>query len=180
MHIYSSGMKKTITVLALMLACLAAGAQQYEGSFTQAKTLKVSGKVIKSAGTLSFKAPDQMVMLYTQPDGDYFIIDGPFLRMDMRGTALDVDTSTNKAIKIQRNALLYSISGDYDKIAAEMDADINVSPKAGGKHVVIKVRNPQPRSYSAMELDYGKDGRLIRMVLEEGSSISTEYILNLK
>lgn len=172
-------MKKLIA-LALLLASFAAGAQNFEGTFTQAKTLKVSGRVIKSEGNISFTAPDQLAMLYTNPDGDYFIIDGPFVRMDLRGVTLDVDTKTNKLVASQRNALLYSLAGKYEEVAKEMDADITVTPKNGGKHVVIKARKVQAKGYSGVELDYGKNGRITRMVLEEFGGISTEYVLTTK
>lgn len=173
-------MKKILTFV-LLLCGLTAGAQTLEGTFTQAKTLKVTGKVIKSEGTLTYTAPDQLAMLYTQPDGDYFIIDGPFLRMDIKGVTVDVNTENNKTIRPQRNAILYGITGDYEKIAQEMDADCTVTAgKNGGKHVVIKARKTLPKGYSGMELDYRKDGRLTRMVLEEFGGISTEYILQSK
>ena len=173
-------MRKITLFLALLLA-FSAGAQSLEGSFTQTKTIKVSKKTIASEGTFSYTAPDQLAMLYTKPDGDYFIIDGPFLRMDLRGVTLDVNADNNKSVKIQRNAILYGMAGRYEEIAAEMDADLAVTPsKDGGKHVVIKVRKKLPKGYSGMELDYGKDGVLRRMVLEEFGGISTEYLLKVK
>jgi outer membrane lipoprotein-sorting protein len=171
---------KKLLAFALLLSCFVAGAQNFEGTFTQAKTLKASGKVIKSEGNITFTAPDQLAMLYTNPDGDYFIIDGPLVRMDLRGVALDVDSKTNKLVASQRNALLYSIAGDYEKVAKEMDADVTVTQKNGGKHVVIKARKVTPKGYSGLELDYGKNGRITRLVLEEFGGISTEYVLNTK
>ena len=173
---------KELIVLALLLgAALSAGAQTFEGTFVQTKTLKVSQKTFKSEGTITYTAPDQLAMLYTKPEGDFFIIDGPFLRLDLKGVALDVNTDTNKAVRPQRNAILYGIQGKYEDIAREMDADCTVSQnKEGGKHVVIKVRKPLPKGYSGMELDYKKNGQLRRMVLEEAGGISTEYILSIK
>ncbi len=171
---------KKLLALTLLLCCFAAGAQNFEGTFTQAKTLKVSGRVIKSEGNISFTAPDQLAMLYTSPEGDYFIIDGPLVRMDLRGLALDVDTTNNKLVAAQRNALLYGISGQYEKVAREMDATCTVTSVNGGKHVSIKARKVLAKGYSGMELDYGKDGRIVRMVLEEFGGISTEYVLTVK
>lgn len=171
---------KKLLVFALLLCGLTAGAQSFEGTFTQAKTIKVSGRVVKSEGNISYTAPDQLAMLYTNPDGDYFIIDGPYLRMDLRGVALDVNTDNNKTVKSQRNAIIYSIAGRYDEIAEEMDADCTVTPRGGGKHVSIKVRKTLPKGYSGLELDYDKSGQLTRMVLEEFGGISTEYIIKVK
>lgn len=172
-------MRKILVFAALLAMSFTAAAQSFEGSFKQAKTLKVTGKVIKSEGNITYTAPDQLAMLYTKPEGDYFIIDGPFLRMDLRGISLDVNTENNKVVRPQRNAILYSIAGKYEDIAQEMDADCNVSAgKNGGKHVVLKMRKLLPKSYSGMELDYDKAGKLTRMVLEETGGISTEYLLS--
>ncbi|MBE6223276.1 MAG: outer membrane lipoprotein carrier protein LolA [Bacteroidales bacterium] len=171
-------MKKLLISITLMALALSAGAQNFEGTFKQAKTLKVSGKVIKSEGEITYTAPDQLAMLYTNPEGDYFIIDGPYVRMDMRGVAADVNTDTNKAVKPQRNAILYSIAGKYKDIATEMDAEcVESAGKGGGKHVVLKMRKPLPKSYTGMELDYDKNGRITRMVLDEAGGISTEYTI---
>lgn len=172
---------KKILVFALLLCGLTAGAQSFSGTFNQTKTLTVSKKTIKSAGDISFTAPDQLALLYTNPNGDYFIVDGDFIRMDLRGVTADIDARTNKTVQLQRNALIYSCTGDYEKIAKEMDADCTVSAgKNGGKHVVIKVRKPLPKGYSGVELDYAKSGRITRMVLEEFGGISTEYVLDVK
>ena len=168
-------MKRLTVILALLLAFVTAGAQSFEGTFTQ-----LSGKTIKSAGNISYTAPDQLAMLYTQPDGDYFIIDGPILRMDRRGTALDVNTDSNKQVKAQRNAILYSISGRYEDIAKEMDADCTVTAtKGGGKHVVIHARKAPLQGFTGLELDYLKSGRLQKMVLKETGGISEEYLLKI-
>jgi len=172
-------MKRIFVMMALLAMAFTAGAQDFEATFKQAKTLKVSGKVIKSEGEITYTAPDQLAMLYTNPEGDYFIIDGPQVRMDMRGVALDVNSTGNKLVQSQRNAIIYSVAGKYEDIAKEMDADCTVSAgKNGGKHVVLKMRKALPKGYTGMELDYNKQGKLIRMVLEEAGGISTEYIIN--
>jgi outer membrane lipoprotein-sorting protein len=172
---------RKILAFVLLLCGISAGAQNFNGTFDQVKTLKVSGKTIKSAGEISFTAPDQLAMLYTNPDGDFFIIDGTQIRLDMRGVQADVDTKTNKTVALQRNALIYSCTGEYEKIAKEMDADCTVSAgKNGGKHVELKVKKASPKGYSGVVLDYNKAGVIQRLVLEEFGGISTEYILHVK
>lgn len=165
-----------------MLFCgICAGAQNFSGTFDQVKTLKVSKKTIKSAGEITFTAPDQLALLYSNPDGDYFIVDGTQIRMDMRGVQVDVDTKTNKTVALQRNALIYSCTGEYEKIAQEMDANCTVSAgKNGGKHVELKVKKASPKGYSGIILDYDKKGQLQYMVLEEFGGITTEYFLHVK
>ena len=162
----------------MMLFCgITAGAQSFESSFVQTKTLHLTGKKIVSEGTLTYTEPENLAMIYSKPEGDYFIVDGPFLRFDLRGVALDVNTDNNKTVRMQRNAIMYGIQGKYEDIAKEMDADCTVTPQKGGKHVVIKVRKPVVKGYTGMELDYNAKGRITRMVLEEAGGISTEYLL---
>ena len=168
---------KKILVFLFLLAGLTAGAQSFESTFVQTKTLKLTGKKIVSEGTISYTAPESLAILYTKPDGDFFIVDGPFLRFDLRGVALDVNTEKNKSVRPQRNAILYGIQGKYEEIAKEMDAECSVSAVKGGKHVVIKARKPAPKGYIGMELDYNAKGRITRMVLEEAGGVSTEYLV---
>lgn len=172
---------RKILAFVLLLCGISAGAQNFTGTFDQVKTLKVSGKTIKSAGEITFTAPDQLAMLYTKPDGDFFIIDGDLIRMDMKGVQADVDTKTNKTVALQRNALIYSCLGQYEKIAKEMDADCTVSAgKNGGKHVELKVRKASPKGYSGVILEYNKAGLIQNLTLEEFGGISTEYVLHVK
>ena len=91
---YCHVMKRFFVMTALLAMAFTAGAQNFEATFKQAKTLKITGKVIKSEGEITYTAPDQLAMMYTDPEGDYFIIDGPQVRMDLRGIAVDVN-STN-------------------------------------------------------------------------------------
>ena len=168
---------KKILVLAALLMGMNAGAQSFESTFVQTKTLHLTGKKIVSEGTITYTQPDNLAMIYSKPEGDYFIVDGPFLRFDLRGISLDVNTDTNKTVRIQRNAILYGIQGKYEDIAKEMEADCTVTPVKGGKHVVIKVRKPALKGYTGMELDYNAKGRITRMVLEEAGGISTEYLV---
>ena len=157
-----------------MLAGLSASAGN---TFTQTKTIKASGKKIVSEGTYSFKAPDQLVMQYTKPDGDFFIIDGPIIRLDLRGTAAELDTTNNPLARAQRNTLLNSLTGNYQAIATDMDASISETEKGGVKTVTITANKKAAKGYSKLILTY-KGGSLKNMVLEEFNGISTEYVLN--
>lgn len=168
---------KKLLVIAMLLAGFTAGAQSFESTFVQTKTLHLTGKKIVSEGTITYTAPENLAMIYSKPDGDYFIVDGPFLRFDLRGISLDVNTDNNKTVRLQRNAILYGIQGKYEDIAKEMDADCTVTQAKGTKHVVIKVRKPVVKGYTGMELDYNAKGRITRMVLEEAGGISTEYLV---
>ena len=166
---------KKILFLAVFACCAwIAGAQQIESTFTQARTIQASGKVIRSEGVVSFKAPDQLTMTYTNPEGEYLIISGPMLRSNAQGQQLSIDTSKNPRFRNLRNTLLNCIMGEYETAAADNDADLEVKEKNGVKTVEMKARKTAPRGYSKIILEYIK-GLPVRMVLEEFGGISTEY-----
>ena len=57
-------MKKILFAAFLLCLSISAFAQQtIECSFTQARTIQASGKVIHSEGVVSFKAPDQLIYI---------------------------------------------------------------------------------------------------------------------
>lgn len=167
-------MKRIAILFTLFLAGLNALA---ENNFTQTKTIKASGKKIVSEGTYSFTAPDQLVMQYSKPDGDFFIIDGPLIRFDLRGTAAELDTSSNPLARAQRNTLLNSLTGNYKAIATDMDASISEVQKGAVKTVTITANKKAAKGYSKLVLTY-KGEQLKNMLLEEFNGITNEYVLN--
>ena len=168
-------MKKILIFVSLLCCAWTAGAQQLESPFTQTRTIKASGKTVKSEGVVSFKAPDQLTMTYTDPEGEYLVISGPMLRSNAQGQQLSIDTSKNPRFRNLRNTLLNCIMGEYETAAADNDADLTVSEKDGVKTVTMKARKAAPRGYSQIVMEYKKD-RPVRMVLDEFGGISTEYI----
>ncbi len=167
-------MKKILFITILLCSAWIAGAQQLESSFTQERTIQASGKVIRSEGVISFKAPDQLTMTYTQPQGEYLVISGPMLRSNSMGQQISVDTDKNPRFRNLRNTLLNCITDNCEQAAADNDADLTVSEKGGVKTVSITARKAQVRGYSKIIMEYIK-GLPVRMVLEEFGGVSTEY-----
>ena len=157
-------MKRLLVILTLLLCGLAAGAQELNCTFVQKKTLKAVDKVIPGEGTVSFKAPDHLVMTYTVPAGEYLIIEGNELRTCVKGKELKVDTSKNPRI-----------TGAYVKAAEENDATLIVEDKGGVTKVSIMAKQAQPTGYSKIIIEYNKKGLPVRMVLDEFTGIETDY-----
>lgn len=169
-------MKKILFSSILIFNFLLGSAQQQtECSFTQARTIQASGKVIRSEGVISFKAPDQLTMTYTDPVGEYLVISGPMLRSNAQGQQISIDTDKNARFRKLRNTLLNCINGEYEQAAEDNDADLAVSEKNGVKTVSMKARRAASRGYSKIVLEYIKE-LPVRMVLEEFGGISTEYL----
>lgn len=169
-------MKKIFLLFAFSCLTLLAGAEELNCSFTQARTIRASGKVFKSEGVTSFNAPDNLTMTYTKPEGEYLVISGPMLRSNTQGQQISIDTEKNPRFRTMRNTLLNCIMGNCEQAAADNDADLSVSEKGGIKTVEMKARKTLPRGYSKIIMEYNKKGLPVRMVLEEFGGISTEYL----
>jgi len=168
-------MKKLLILLSLLLCGFAADAQDLSCTFTQKKTLKALNKVIPGVGTVTYTAPDQMSMIYSEPEGEYLIIEGNVLKNSVNGKAITVDTSKNAYMRNLKNTLLNCIKGDYETAAEENNASLVVEEKNGIKTATILARKQAVKGYSRIVMDYDKKGRPVRMVLDEFAGIETEY-----
>ena len=168
-------MKKLLILLALLACGLTANAQELSCTFTQKKTIKATKKVIPGEGTITFKAPDQLNMLYDIPQGDCLVINGAELKSSVNGKTVTFDTTKNPRMRKMRNTLLNCIMGDYEKAAEENDASLIVEQKGDVKTVTIMAKKQQPTGYAHIIMDYNKKGLPVRMVLDEFTGILTEY-----
>ena len=168
-------MKRILILLALLACGLTASAQEMSCTFVQKKTLKATKKVIPGEGTITFKAPDQLKMMYDVPEGEYLIIDGNQLKNCVKGKVMTIDTTKNQRMRKMRNTLLNCITGAYEKAAEENDATLIVEQKGDVKRVAILAKEVQPSGYAKIIVDYDKKGLPVRMVLDEFTGIETEY-----
>ncbi len=149
--------------------------QTLTAAFSQAKVL-LSGKEITSGGKLYFSAPDRMSMIYDNPEGDLFIIDGANLYMSKGKSAHLYDTGKNALMGSLRATLLHCIRGEVAELAAENDADIKVESLRGTVRVTITARKKVAKGYSSIILDYdASSATLTRMELVEPNGIRNIY-----
>ena len=92
----------TLTLCALLLSLTAFAQMTYDTDFTQTKVMKVSGKTTEKAGHILFDGGNQLSMIYSQPEGEYFIIDGNMVKINMDGTKVDLDADKVKMVGLQR------------------------------------------------------------------------------
>ena len=104
----------TLIIIAMLLSVRAFAQQQYDTDFTQTKVMKVSGKTTNKAGHIVFDGNDHLSMTYTEPEGDYFIIEGNMVRINMDGKKADLDSEKVKMVQLQRATLLNCLSGNWE------------------------------------------------------------------
>lgn len=169
----------TLIIITMLLSAGAIAQQKYDTDFTQTKVMKVSGKTTNKAGHILFDGNDQLSMTYTDPEGDYFIIEGNMVKINMDGKKADLDAEKVKMVKLQRATLLNCLSGNWEQAAEDNNADLTVTEEGGLKTVAIVARGKAPRGgYSSVELTYRtSDGVMTQMVLEEAIGIKNTYVI---
>ena len=160
-------MKRMLLFAAAVLFSVTVWAQQsIDADFTQVRHLKVSGKTTDKAGHISFDGKDQLSMIYSEPEGEFFIVDGNQVKMNLNGKKAELDANKVKLVKLQRATLLNCLSGNWEQAAIDNNAETTV--KAKGK---------VPRGgYSSVDLTYRlSDGMLVKMILEEAIGVINTY-----
>ena len=169
----------TLIIIALFFSFGAIAQTTFDTDFTQVKKMKVSGKTFDKVGHITFDGNDQLTMTYTEPEGDYFIIEGNMVKINMDGKKAELDAEKVNMVKLQRATLLNCLSGNWEQAAEDNNADITTTEEKGLRNIVIKAKGKAPRGgYSSVELTYRiSDNMLIKMVLEEAVGIINTYEL---
>ena len=167
----------TLIIISLLLSVAAYAQQHYDTDFTQTRVMKVSGKTTNKAGHLFFDGNDQLTMNYTDPEGDYFIIEGKMVKINMDNKKANLDAEKAPIVKLQRATLLNCLSGNWEQAATDNNAELAISEKDGLKTVSIVAKGKVPRGgYSSVILTYRmSDNMLTKMVLEEAIGTVNTY-----
>jgi hypothetical protein len=167
----------TLIIIAMLLSIAAIAQQTYDTDFTQVKLMKVSGKTTDKAGHITFDGNDQLTMTYTQPEGEYFIIEGNMVKINMDGKKAELDAEKVKMVGLQRATLLNCLSGNWEQAAEDNNADLTITEAGGLKTVSIVAKGKVPRGgYNSVELTYRlSDGMMTKMVLVEAIGIQNTY-----
>ena len=167
----------TLAILAVLFSITAFAQQTFNTDFTQTKVMKLSGKTTNKVGHIVFDGKDQLRMIYSEPQGDYFIIEGNQVKINMDGKKADLDAEKVKMVKLQRATLLNCLSGNWEQAAIDNNAETTVTEDKGLKIISINAKGKVPKGgYKSVELTYRlSDGGMVKMVLEEAIGIINTY-----
>ena len=167
----------TLIIIALLLSFRAIAQTTIDTDFTQVKLMKVSGKTTDKAGHITFDGNDQLTMTYTEPEGDYFIIEGNMVKINMDGKKADLDAEKVNMVKLQRSTLLNCLSGNWEQAAEDNNAETTITEEGGLRNILIIAKGKVPKGgYKSVELTYRiKDNVMTKMVLEEAIGIINTY-----
>ena len=166
-----------LIIIALVLSFTAFAQHPIDTDFSQIKMMKISGKTTDKAGHISFDGNDQLTMTYTVPEGEYFIIEGNSVKINMDGKKAELDAAKVKMVALQRSTLLNCLSGNWEQAAQDNNADYTVTEDKGFRNIHIQAKGKVPKGgYKSVELTYRiSDNVLTKMVLEEAIGIINTY-----
>ena len=167
----------TLIIIAVLFSVTAFAQQTFDTEFTQTKVMKVSGKTTNKVGHILFDGKDQLQMTYSEPEGDYFIIEGNKVKINMDGKKAELDANKVKMVGLQRATLLNCLSGNWEKAAADNNAETTITEEKGFKVISLNAKGKVPKGgYKSVVLTYRiKDGGMTKMVLEEATGITNTY-----
>ncbi len=167
----------TLIIIAVLFSVTAFAQQTFDNDFTQTKVMKLSGKTINKAGHIVFDGKDQLIMTYTEPSGDSFIIDGNKVKINMDGKKADLDANKAKMVKVQRSTLLNCLSGNWEQAATDNNAELTISEEKGLKTISIVAKGKVPKGgyKSVIVTCRASDGHMVKMELEEAVGIINTY-----
>ena len=167
----------TLSLIAMLFSVTAFAQKTFDTDFTQTKLMKISGKTTDKVGHLTFDGNDQLSMIYTQPQGDYFKIEGTMVKINMDGKKADLDAEKVKMVGLQRATLLNCLAGNWEQAAADNNAELTIKEEKGVKIISIVAKGKVPKGgYKSVELTYRlSDNALVKIILEEAIGIVNTY-----
>ena len=170
-------MIKLILLIATTILSLHQPNETRTFAFVETRVMPKMNKTTVSEGTMKFEAPENLRMDYTQPQGDYTLIEKDKFEVFKSGKLQRLNVKDPKQkMAVYRATLLACLGGDVEKAAALNNARADYKTVGNTYVCTLKAENVAPRDIAALELIYDKkNGQLLKMTLTEGNGNYTTY-----
>ena len=181
-------MKRVFIVTICALMTLIASAQgidakilklqqaSYTMPFSEVKVMPKLKKETTKVGTLEWRSPDYLKMDYSEPAGDYTLIEGVNFTMSAKGAVQKLPAKdTNTKTGVLRQTLLLAFQGKVADIAELNHATATYSEK-NGRYVCALVAEQPKHGVKALVLEYDKkNGHLLLLTILEANGNYTTW-----
>lgn len=148
-----------------------------ESPFVQSRTTAAKVKT-NLEGTLYFKNPGQLSMIYSQPATERVILNGNSLHITTNGKKANYDLSKNPTMRKLANFLCQSMTGQVENIATANNANYNISDDGKNYMVTLTAKKTAAQGFSKITLYYRKsDCVLVKMETVEFNKMVNTYEL---
>jgi len=146
---------------------------------TETRTLP-NGKNFVSNGSFYFTSPNLLAISYTNPAGDFLIINTEQISQKRKqGKTFKLSLQKNETMQELSNTLLWCISGKLIKLAEANNASVTTSEANGVIKVVFTAEVKGGRDFKKIELCYEKATmRLKSMAMTDKNNVVTKYTMD--
>lgn len=153
--------------------------EQFECAFTEVCVTAKTNKKENREGKLVFQAPDDLRMDYSQPQGDYVLINKDRMEQSKKGKEQSVKVK-NKGNRYAtyRATLLSCLGGDVEKAAQLNDAQA-VCTQSGNRYLcTITAEKASNKEIKELKLEYdAATGQIVSMTITQGNGNYSTYTI---
>ena len=148
----------------------------YTAPFTEVKVMPKLKKETVREGNLEWRSPDYLRMDFTEPEGDYNLIEGLAFTVCNKGMVQKLPAKyTNIKTGVLRETLVLAFQGKVADIAELNHTDVNYSDK-GGRYVCELLAEQPKHRVKALTLEYDKkNGHLLLLTITETNGNYTTW-----
>jgi len=160
-----------------MLLALSTFAGGVISDFEQVKHLKIVKNPVESAGKLYYEG-ENMSMIYSQPEGEYFKVTATNMSMLSGKKKIDTKLSSNAQFKQLRDLLILSMKADIDGLAKLTNANVEKKSASGYDEYTLTTKEQIKKGYNKVILRYNKKSKVLEyMELHQTTGDYTTYTL---
>jgi len=182
-------MKKLVLIVICVLGTLNAAFAQgidakilklqqatYTAPFTEVKVMPKLKKETVKQGTLEWRTPDYLKMDYSEPAGEYSLIDGLNFTVCVKGATQKLPAKdTNTKTGVLRQTLVLAFQGKVADIAELNQTNVDYADK-GGRYVCELVAEQPKHGVKSLTLEYDKkNGHLLLLTITEANGNYTTW-----
>lgn len=155
---------------------LQSGNATYSSPFTETKVFPRLKKQTEKKGTLVWRAEDYLRMDFTDPEGDYTLIDGTEFSICLKGAVQKLPAKdANSKTGALRQTLIYAFQGKVDEIAALNNTEVTPVDKQGRYAFELVATQPK-HGVKSLTLEYDrKNGHLLLLTITENNGNYTTW-----
>lgn len=145
---------------------------------TETRTMP-NGKEFVANGNFYFSSPDKLAIRYTNPEGDYLVINpDEVAQKKKQGKTFKLSTKNDRVQELS-TTLICCISGKLLGLAEANDAVVTTSEANGLINVVCEVKGKNAKDFKKIELSYDKATMRIKsMAMTDKSNVVTKYTMD--
>lgn len=144
-------------------------------SFRHTKVLATKAKKTME-GSQYYVSPDKLAMVYSNPAGDRFTINGNRVYMNRAGKSQVYDITKVPMVKRLSSSILDAVCGKVRKLAGNNNADMKVMDSGSSYIITMTARQEASTGYARTTLEYRKsDCILVKLELEEFTHVVNSF-----